>query len=351
MIVPSSISSSNERIRQGTPRRVWLVCMMVSVVALCSIEVFWRASGYRPTVIDDRPLWCTQRDRVSAADENTIVLLGHSRMHQSFVPSEFKKLAPNHRFLQLAVFNAEPLVCLQDIAMNTDFSGTIVCTFLEYSLLPDAWLPTERTPYRTELVNYYHRDWGPKLKVDRWFSTLIQSNTVLSSPDLAPHEALPDIVRGEWPPQWVWTEADRTQRVDYHGIDLEEYKKVQLSKLKGIIAKHKSYPSYASWPDFVALKKLDEFVQRIQTRGGKILFIRPTTSGDFHREVVQSFPRARFWDVFAANTSAQTIHFEDIPEFAQFDCADGSHLFYDDAKLFTRVLVRELRNRGFMPAN
>ena len=347
--MPSSISNSNDRLKHGTPRRVWFTCISVAILVLLSIEGFWRFSGYRPTLIDDWSLWCTQRDQLETADNSTVVLLGHSRMHQSFVPSQFKNDAPDREFLQLAIFNAEPLVCLQDIALNTQFAGTIVCTFLEYSLLSDAWLPTEREPYRTGLVNYYHQDWGPKLKIDRWFSNLIQSSSVLSSPELAPHEAFPDIVRGEWPPQWVWTNIDRTQRVDYRGIDfLEEYKKIQLSKLKKIIEKHKAYPSYENWPDLDALKKLDGFVQRIQSRGGKVLFIRPTTSGDFHQEVIKSFPRERFWDVFATNTSAQTIHFEDIPELASFECADGSHLFHDDAKTFTSVLVRELKQRDML---
>ena len=51
------------------------------------------------------------------------------------------------------------------------------------------------------------------------------------------------------------------------------------------------------------------------------------------------YPRATYWDVFAAQTAAITIHFADEPTLRDFTCPEGSHMDQSDAVRFTRSLV------------
>ena len=59
------------------------------------------------------------------------------------------------------------------------------------------------------------------------------------------------------------------------------------------------------------------------------------------------FPRASFWDRFATEANAVTLHFKDVPEFETFTYPDESHLDYRDAPEFSRVLIEALKDVGF----
>src|SRR5262249_10352840 len=71
---------------------------------------------------------------------------------------------------------------------------------------------------------------------------------------------------------------------------------------------------------------IESLVQRIQSRGGRVIFISPPMSGEVWEVNKQVFPRKDFWDVFSVRTSAKTIHFKDYPSLANFVCPDGLHL-------------------------
>ena len=86
-------------------------------------------------------------------------------------------------------------------------------------------------------------------------------------------------------------------------------------------------------------------VRRIEDRGGRVVFVKLPVSGELVRFEQKRFPRQRYWDVLAASTSAVTIHCADHPELAGFECPDGSHLDYRDARVFTRAFGNMLSRR------
>ena len=325
---------------------MWAFSLVLAVSILSCIEGFWRSLGYRPTLVDDTRQWCLQRDRVNSASENTVVLIGHSRIHQAFVGEEFYAALPGYDFVQLGLFNAEPISVLRDIVENTAFAGTVLVSVAPFCFIPDVWLPQENDPYRCKVVEYYHTEWNLKHRTDRLGENLVERNLVSTFPDLAPHRVLPDIVRGEWPRQWVWLESDRTQFVDYQKADLDRYAQRQLEMLEEILKHVKSNPGYDNWPQPERLARLNDYIRMIQDRGGNVVFLRPVTSGEFGQRIADDFPREKFWDEFARSTIAPTVHYADVPELREMVCADGSHLFRDDAKTFTRILCRELVRLG-----
>ena len=100
---------------------------------------------------------------------------------------------------------------------------------------------------------------------------------------------------------------------------------------------------YVEWPAGVG--RIEDMVSRIQRRGGKVVFVRCPTSGPYREIEERYFPRARFWDVLARETSAASMHFEDVPGM-QFVCAEGSHLYLADTVTFTRLLAGKLKELG-----
>ena len=65
-----------------------------------------------------------------------------------------------------------------------------------------------------------------------------------------------------------------------------------------------------------------------------MVFARLPTSGKLHDELERCKPKREFWNKFAAATSAETIHFQDVPTLADFECPDWSHLDVRDAPRF-----------------
>jgi hypothetical protein len=301
--------------------------------------------GYSPSVQDDENLWCIQRDRVNGASPNSIVLEGHSRIHQAWAPGEFAKVAPGFEQIQLGFFKSEPISVVRDIAENTEYSGVVLCSVLSFSLLPENWRPIETDKYRCHVVDFYHNNWSINEKTDRTVSSYWQGHFVASFPELSPHKVAPDLLRGDWPIQYVFTEADRTQRVDYRRIDLTKFAERQFRFLLDNTDKCVQFESYKTWPKDTGYEDLDRYVKMIQDRGGHVVFLRPVTSGEFEEHVEGLFPREEFWDRFAQNTSAETIHFRDIPALASMTCPDGSHLSLKDSRTFTRVIAEELVRR------
>ena len=60
----------------------------------------------------------------------------------------------------------------------------------------------------------------------------------------------------------------------------------------------------------------------------------------------EHFPKAQFWDRFAADTRAVPVHFLDVPTLAHFECPDLTHIDERDAPRFTEALLDELTRLG-----
>jgi len=95
------------------------------------------------------------------------------------------------------------------------------------------------------------------------------------------------------------------------------------------------------------VRQVQQAVTTIQQRGGQVIFARFPSSGEVWKLDEQYLPRAQYWDEFARQVSAKTLHFKDFPEL-QYELPDGSHLDYRQAIPFTRSLIKLLGNHTFL---
>jgi hypothetical protein len=320
---------------------MFAVALVLAIAGFTTMELFWRGMGYTPSVTDGEDLWSYHRHRVESAGPETVLLLGRSRIKQGFVMEAWRDVAPDHDVIQLAVNGRHPIATLRDIADNTNYAGLVICTVTASSLLP------ELHDQQQANVDYYHTRWDPVRQVSRGATTVLQNRLVILLPDLLPQRVAPDLLRGDLEPQYLWTHPDRTEFVDYrNAVDLVEATANQLEKNTRLSNSYADLPGYQNWP--AGLDAIEASVQRIQERGGRVLFFRTITTGSYWDVDEATFPRARFWDVFAQDTSGQALHFLDVPEMAAFECAEGSHLYYEDAVEFTKLLAREVRAAGLL---
>ena len=94
--------------------------------------------------------------------------------------------------------------------------------------------------------------------------------------------------------------------------------------------------------------RLEPAIEKLEARGGKVVFVRWPTSGEHWQLDREYFPREKFWDRLAESTSALTIHFQDYATLRGFECPDTSHLDYVQAHLFTSALAEILVEKGVL---
>lgn len=327
--------NANDRLPVAPTLRMWGLALVLFLAAAALMESGWRHMGFRPSVTDGFDLWAYHREHVETAGPRTVVLLGRSRMQQQFSPEVWRTASPGYGYIQLAIGGKHPIGALLDIAHNTDFRGVVVVSATSPSLLHETW--DQQGPY----IDFYHMHWGPLRRSSRWLKTQFQARFTLLLPELLLHRVLPDLLRGNVAPQFLWTHPDRCQTVDYRSVDIDAFRRMQYKKIEANMKRYVSLQSYTDWP--TRLGGIEEAVRRIHARGGRVVFLRCPTSGAYRELEARHFPRRAYWDVFAAQTSAATLHFEDMPLVRDMQCAEGTHLYAEDTWRFTAILATMLK--------
>lgn len=331
--MPLSISNSNERIPDAPWGKMWTLVLVVGIVLLGAWEGFWRWQGFSPSLIDESGLWVQMRKKVKSNDPRSVVLIGASRIQLGLNTKVFAQMT-GITPIQLAMNGEVPLMLLRHFAQDSSFRGIII------SDMNEEWVWTEaeaegRKP--TEWLRAYEtQTWSAQ--VEQWLKGGMQGLVVFRLPDIAPHNVWKAFRVGYWPaPSYVTMLSDRSVLADYTKLD---------SAL--IRQKDETYRTMSRTPPWspeeyrARSRTIGAFVTPIIARGGKVIFLRFPTSGVLWELEEQRYPRKDYWDVFAAESQAVTIHFKDYPTLAHFNCPDGSHLDYRDAVPFTKALVEIL---------
>jgi len=311
--------------------------LLLVIFGFAAIELFWRSMDYRPSVLDNRDLWASQREALAETSRPAVALIGASRIQLGFVPSVFAQMCPKYDLFQLAIDGSQPMAVLEDLARDEGFKGVVLCSFMASALLPEKWAA------QGGYVQYYQSEWRLNKKLNRLIRTFLEERLVLINPQFALQRVVPDLLlHQKWPQGYLRTFRNRSRQADYSQVDLDGFaaRRIEMDQ-QGL--QQFTPPDAAKWLEQVA--KVESLVQRIQNRGGRVAFVRFVTSGEYKRVERGYFPRELYWDVFADNISAVTIHHEDVPSLAHFFAAEGSHLDYREAVPFTRHLVLELCRR------
>jgi hypothetical protein len=293
-------------------------------------------------VVDDPALWALQRDRLAHGDPNrTIVCLGDCRMELGLVPELLRNRFPEYRVFQLSLEATSPMAVLRDLAENTEFSGIVLCGMTAREFSDDMW--DSMQPY----VDYYHRQYTWNTAINRRFAGAVQQHLAFVNPllrldDVVVHwhreQRLPD-------PYYIETRIDRSRFADYARVDLDKPQAWTMQRILHYTSNDPPTPE--AW--LQSALRAEDYVTAIQQRGGRVAFIRFPTSGRHYQREQLALAREDFWDVFAAETEATSIYFEDYPELSDFTCPDLSHLDRREAPLFTLALIRILEEEGVLP--
>jgi hypothetical protein len=324
----SSTSSSSEREPQGRWKLTWVMAVILLVFALTGWKVYWTVQGFGVSLPNDLAAWASTR---ATLRNDSTILIGTSRIQGGMVPEVWADVTGGRPPLQLAILGTTPLPVLEHLATQTDFHGLLIVGIVEMYLF-DAEEGNRRgaaaiAEYRSLMTSPARRT---GLALDRLLpQQLLVRHTKLSFSGIlealwqrhAPVNPAPNMKKD----RWMEFEGDRLKPGDSNYTQWES----------------KGRPANAAEREAV-LAEIETFIAQIRSRGGSVVLVAFPACGE-RREIEQRrYPRDLYWEPLAAATSALAINTYDIPELADFECTDGSHLDEADAHRFTRALAAQI---------
>ncbi len=322
-----------------------LTFILVSATVI-SWECFVRSKGFEASYDDDPALWADKRDMVYEPASGATVFIGSSRIKFDLDIPTWENTTGDHA-IQLACVGSNPIPVLENLADDKNFKGKLVVDVTEVLFFSTA-PPNLSTP--TKNMKYY-KDRTPAQRASFYLNHLLESQLVFLDKDRLSLDAQlnnlhipdrkgvfekpifpPDFGRVKFNRQEYMTErfvADTNMRNQVKGI-WEFFRKMS-----------KDPPASGAKLDsiFTVVKTA---VDKIQARGGQVLFVRTPSSGGFLMGEKMGYPREKYWDRLLAITGRPGIHFADYPAIDHFECPEFSHLSQPDAIIFTNNFIRIL---------
>lgn len=338
--MPSSTSSSKTDSASGAIGwpRIWGLTVVLALVLLGGWEVGWRLFGFVPSVEDDWGIWASRRRLVTDAPE-TVALVGASRIQLGVEPQRFTEES-GREAVMLAIDGNSPMGVLEDLAADPVFRGSVIVSYVPMFFAEAA--PEEKQT-RKWLRKYRKQTWSSRFETDLRIG--VQERFVSRYPGLAPARIWEHLLEGTRPRLiYAPMRTDRYRAANYDLIDIGKLRKARAKRERR--RQFEAQPlSKTAFEERV--KALSLLVRRIQSKGGRVAFVRMPSVGVVRRVEAGTWPRRDYWERLANRITVPFIHFEDYPELSAFDCPDGSHLGAADAQLFTAALVDILKNIGF----
>ena len=315
----------------------WCVALLVCGLMAGGYEWLLREHGYDITVQDDADLWSIQYDKLKSAP-NAVALLGASRTEFGIDPAQLSREL-GRPVAMLPVNGTVPLATLRALSQDEHFTGLAVVGMDARGLQRKHW------EMQQEYIDHYKKRWTLARRIHRTLLTELQERLVLvrsafSAVNIAQrflnHHGMPlkdhTVVR-----------ADRVGFIDYRHPDLAWTHEKRVFDLKNYYRDNTPTP-----PDewLADLAVVSEWIERIQRRGGRVLFFREPESDESLALDEANFPRDRYWDAYARISPAVMIDFRDVPEFLTFVLPDTSHIDGTDVPRYTAAFANLLKARG-----
>jgi hypothetical protein len=323
----------------------WLAALGATLLAWGAFEWTWRVKGYQATVMDSKDLWAQHRSRASKpAPPLRVALLGASRIQYGMSPDVFrgeaKKLGKAVDPVMLALNGQYPLAALRELAHDERFNGLVVVGIDAMGFDKITW------EMQAETVHYYEKEFNPARELHRRLLTRLQAHAIAARPDFSWSAITRGYLDHGGPPakEYVTFHKDRSGATDYTKGQAEFLRNMRI---EGVKRHYASYipPKPETW--LKNAQEVVEWVEKINARGGRVVFYREPVSAAIREYDERFMPRANYLDALAKITPALFINFEDYPAL-NIDTPDTSHIDSSDIPRHTTEFVKILNNRGYL---
>jgi hypothetical protein len=337
-------------------RGIAVVVTIIVIAATTAWELYCRSLGYGPTLNDNEDLW-TQRRRVVAPE--SIVIIGDSRAWFDADLDELQK-GLGKRPIQLAMGGSTAWPVLADLSDDKGFHGTIICSVVPHLFFaPGGTPPMQRA--EKGVKRFYNQT--PAQRVSEYLAMPLETHVAFLKPDDLSLEALLNklpipnrpgaLVPPRFPPYFQTEDRERRARMWDKCAERGSELAKQIQQIWLPLFTPPPPPTYI--PKNVFLAKVNEDIQKrfadvtaavekLRSRGGKIVFVRFPYTGGLKELEDRITPREKTWDPLLKMTGAPGIYYSDFPELSGFNCPEWSHLSAGDSVEFSKRLVPHLRD-------
>ncbi len=327
-------------------KKAALFTLILVIAFVICWEFYWRNQGVGISYNDDAPLWSYKRSQIYDASENATFFIGASRIKFDLDIPTWENVT-GEKAMQLALVGTSPQLILKDLANDENFAGKLIVDITEmviYSRDPADQANAEKS------IAYYS-----KLTPAQWASFYINyplesSFVFLESKVFSLNALLSHLYLNNRP--GIFPDVNFPI-----GFEPTTFKRQNYMSEIFMADTSRQIEMKNNWRNFGLLKTnlgitgdtlqnifkdLKSSIDKIKSRGGQVIFIRPPSSGEMRDAEKLAYPRRIFWDDLIAFTNIPGIHFEDYPEIAHFICPEWSHLSPQDAIVFTKNVIKIL---------
>ncbi len=329
-----------------------LLAVILVSATLVSWETYLRCQGRGLSYDDSGSLWSDKRKQVYEASDKATVFIGSSRIKYDLDIATWQHITGEHA-VQLANVGSSPRPVLESLAEDTNFKGKLVIDATEFLFFTQAPYVNE-TPAKN--IDYYKKE-TPAQKFSFVVNHALESKLYLLDKEQYSLNALlagikipnrKDIYElPEFPADFTAVTFDRQNYMSDRFV-----KDTNLqNQVKGVWAMFgkmsaKMPPITDAAIDGI-IASVKAACDKIKARGGKVVFVRPPSSGPFLAMEHMAFPREKFWNKLLAVTGCEGIHFEDYAPIANLECPEFSHLSVPQAMSFTKTVITILEDKGW----
>ena len=346
--MPSSTSNSEVIPRYyHTPDLPWrsvvLAALVVGLIGAGTWEVFWRSQGYVASYANSSGLWSEARRSVGDNREKDVVIVGSSRILFDLDLAVLAEELGGPMPVQLALEGTNPRPFLRDVAHDASFNGLLIV-----GVTPGLFFGPP-VGERADMLDR-HRRQTPSDRLGHLLSMTLETRLASVDPDIrffAVLERLDWPARAGMPPRFLGVrklatmmrtrQADMWQRVEQD----EAYRKLCQQVWLTILG----FPRPPITDELIdqAISEVIDDVQAVQSRGGRVVFVRCPSTGPFLEAELKGLPREKGWDRLIAETRCTGIHFQDYAQLQGLDLPEWSHLAVHEKTRFTRSLAALIR--------
>ena len=320
-----------------------------------SWEFYWRSRGFHISYNDDKILWSTKRKEVYKHQDQASIFVGPSRIKFDLDIPTWEALT-GEKAIQLAIVGTSGRLVLNDLANDKKFKGKLIIDGTEFTFFARA---AQRDRSATQTLNYYYKE-TPSQKASSAINYALESKLVFLEEGKFGVNALlygmhiPDrkgvIGPPAFPKELSVASIDRQSYFTPMFLSDEHLQKIQINnwvQRNGWIKKcltDKTIRGIKGDSLSAMLDQIKTAIDKIKSRGGQVIFVRPPSSGGYKKAEEIVYPRDEYWDKMLAYTNTPGIYYADYPETANFVCPEWSHLSPRDAIVYTKNLVKILQD-------
>ncbi len=320
---------------------VGFMALVLTLVGLAAWEWQMRRIGLLVGDLNNAPAaWAVERRKLTHPDPDAIAVVGASRILFDLNLDIFEeKIGIRPAQLALGGTNARPY--LQDMGDNEAFNGLLIV-----GITPGSFF---RQPRQRDFGRLEHfRNQSPTQRSGHLIVNFLEMHLAFIDSGYALFNI---IERNDWPERRdidgpyldVWKIASHgADRYTYMWRRLE-YDAYLVDHAQRVWSNGMSKPR--SQPEDIVNQVIDAAVKNVQdirARGGEVTFVRLPSSGEYIELETDKFPRAEVWDRLLQETGSFGVHFADYPQLRDLDPPEWSHLYREDADIFSREYARIL---------